>query len=75
MKVWIDQDACIGNGICAELAEDVFDFDGEYAYVRDGDRVFKGGGVAICVPTGREEAVIDAAEECPVGCIHIEDGD
>lgn len=23
MKVWIDQAACIGNGICAELAADV----------------------------------------------------
>jgi ferredoxin len=73
MKIWIDQDACVGNGICAELAEDVFEFDGEYAYVRMGDRVHKGGGVVVPVPVEREDAVISAAQECPAACIYIED--
>ncbi|MEX2268781.1 MAG: ferredoxin [Acidimicrobiia bacterium] len=72
MKVWIDQAACIGNGICAELAADVFKFDGEYAYVRDGDRVLKDRGAMVMVRHGREDVVLDAAEECPAACIHIE---
>lgn len=73
MKVWIDQDACIGNGICAELAADVFEFDGEFAYVRDGDRVLKGRRAIAVVPEGREDAVIGAAEECPAACIYLEE--
>ena len=24
MKVWIDQDLCTGDGLCAEIAPDVF---------------------------------------------------
>jgi ferredoxin len=73
MKVWIDQPACIGNGICEELASKVFAFDGEYAYVRDGDRVLKDSGAVVAVPTGHEQAVLDAAEECPAACIYVED--
>ncbi len=72
MKVWIDQDACVGNGICAELAEDLFEFDGDLAYVRDGDRVLTERGAMISVPSGREAAVLDAAEECPAACIYVE---
>ncbi len=73
MKVWIDQDACIGNGICAELAGDVFEFDGELAYVKDGDRVVRQRGAVVIVRAGLEDAVIDAAEECPAACIYVED--
>jgi ferredoxin len=72
MKVWIDQNACVGNGICAELAEDLFMFDGDLAYVRDGDQVLTQRGAMISVPHGRENAVLDAAEECPAACIYIE---
>jgi len=73
MKVWIDQDACIGNGICAELAGDVFEFDGDLAYVKDGDRVVRQRGAVVKVRAGLEDAVIDAAEECPAACIYVED--
>ncbi len=72
MKVWIDQAACVGNGICAELAEKVFSFDGEYAYVKDGDRVCTDTGAIVEVPAGQEAAVLDAAEECPAACIYVE---
>ena len=72
MKVWIDQDACVGNGVCAELAEDLFVFDGNLAYVRDGDQVLAERGAMISVPRGRENAALDAAEECPAACIYIE---
>jgi ferredoxin len=72
MKVWIDQDACVGNGICAELAEKVFMFDGDLAYVREGDRVLTEPGAIVAVPAGHEAMVFDAAEECPAGCIYVE---
>lgn len=73
MKVWIDKDACIGNGICAELAADVFEFDGEFAYARNGARVVKDRGAMAVVPLGREDAVLSAAEECPAACIYVEE--
>ena len=72
MKVWIDKSECVGNGICAELAHDVFSFDGEFAYVRDGDQVCTDEGAIVDVPVGREMAVLDAAEQCPAACIHVE---
>ena len=74
MKVWVDQDACIGNGICAELADKVFAFDGEFAYVKDGDKVRTDRGAIVGVPSGFEAAVIQAAEECPAMCIYVEEG-
>jgi ferredoxin len=73
MKVWIDQDACVGNGVCAELAEDIFAFDGELAYLRVGGRVLAEPREMVAVAPGRESAVLDAAEECPVGCIYVEE--
>ena len=41
MKVWIDQDLCTGDGLCEEIAPDVFTLlDDGLAYVKDGDKVF-----------------------------------
>ena len=76
MKVWIDQDLCTGDGLCEEIAPDVFTLlDDGLAYVKEGDKVYSdpGGaeGLAV-VPAGQEEAVIEAAEECPGECIFIE---
>ena len=76
MKVWIDQDLCTGDGLCEEIAPDVFTLlDDGLAYVKEGDKVFAepGGveGLAI-VPEGQEEATIESAEECPGECIFIE---
>jgi ferredoxin len=73
MRVWVDQDACVGNGVCAELAGDVFEFDGELAFVKDGDKVLKQRGAIVSVRPGREDAVLCAAEECPAACIYIEE--
>lgn len=73
MKVWIDQKQCVGNGICAELAGKVFAFDGDLAYVKDGDQVLTDAGAIVSVPAGWEAAVIDAAEECPAACIYVEE--
>src|SRR6267378_5747749 len=79
MKVWIDQDLCTGDGLCEEIAPDVFTLlDDGLAYVKEGDKVYataKGNpqgaeGLAV-VPAGQEEAVIESAEECPGECIFI----
>ena len=81
MKVWIDQDLCTGDGLCEEIAPDVFTLlDDGLAYVKDGGKVFDGSapdrpagaeGLAN-VPAALEEATIESAEECPGECIFIE---
>jgi len=75
MRVWIDQPACVGNGICAEICPEVFVMtDGDIAYVRDGDRLLPGGETGmLTVAPGLEAAVIEAADECPAACIYIEE--
>jgi Ferredoxin len=74
MRVWIDQKACVGNGICEELSPEVFALvDGGIAYVRDGDRLLpEGPDGALAVPQSLEESVVEAAEECPAACIYLE---
>ena len=76
MIVWIDKDLCTGDGLCEEIAPDVFTLlDDGLAYVVEGDKVFSdpGGpeGLAV-VPDGQEEATIESAEECPGECIYLE---
>jgi ferredoxin len=76
MKVWIDQDLCTGDGLCEEIAPDVFTLlDDGLAYVKEGSKVFSdpGGveGLAV-VPAGQEDGTIESAEECPGECIFIE---
>ncbi len=76
MKVWIDQDLCTGDGLCEEIAPAVFTLlDDGLAYVKEGDKVMSdpGGPQGMAqVPEGREEAVVEASEECPGECIFIE---
>jgi ferredoxin len=76
MRVWVDQDACVGNGICEEICPEVFVLvDGGIAYVRDGGRALPGGpDGARSVPPSLEASVLEAAEECPAACIYVEDG-
>ena len=82
MKVWIDQDLCTGDGLCEEIAPDVFTLlDDGLAYVKEGDKVYAAAaphsnpqgadGLAV-IPEGQLEAVIESAEECPGECIFIE---
>ena len=80
MKVWIDQDLCTGDGLCEEIAPDVFVLlDDGLAYVREGPKIYAEsegnaqGAVGLAVvPTGQEDLTIEAAEECPGECIFIE---
>ncbi len=73
MRVWIDQHLCVGNGICEELCPEVFYFDGNLAYVRNGEELLPDGEHGkLHVPAELEQAVIDAADECPAACIYLE---
>lgn len=80
MKVWIDQDLCTGDGLCEEIAPDVFVLlDDGLAYVKEGDTVYaaasgnpQGADGMVAVPEGHNDAVIEAADECPGECIFIE---
>ena len=76
MKVWIDQDLCTGDGLCEEIAPDVFTLlDDGLAYVKDGANVLSNPGGAdglANIPDGQLDAVIESAEECPGECIFIE---
>lgn len=76
MKVWIDQDLCTGDGLCEEIAPAVFTLlDDGLAYVKEGDRVLSdpgGANAQAVVPSGLEEAVVEASEECPGECIFVE---
>ena len=85
MKVWIDQDLCTGDGLCEEIAPDVFfSKDDGLFYVKESaknfceETLFDGesnpamaDGMAR-IPEGQEESVMEAAEECPGECIFIE---
>lgn len=73
--MWIDQDLCTGDGLCAEIAPDVFvmEDDGLAYVVEDGRMVGHGGPDALAgVPDELGEDVIEAAEECPGECIFLE---
>src|SRR3954469_7985184 len=80
MKVWIDQDLCTGDGLCEEIAPDVFTLlDAGRASVKEGSKASataagnpQGADGLANVPAGQEEAVIESAEECPGECIFIE---
>ncbi|MGH9107107.1 MAG: ferredoxin [Acidimicrobiales bacterium] len=77
MRVWIDQDLCTGDGLCEEICPQVFTLlDDGLAYVKDDGRVLNepGGSEGVAgVPAEHEDAVREAAEECPGECIFIED--
>lgn len=80
MKVWIDQDICTGDGLCAEIAPDVFVMleDG-IAYVQEKGKIFsqrkgnpQGAEGLAEIPEDKLDDVIESAEECPGECIFIE---
>lgn len=72
-RVWVDQDLCTGDGICAQLAPEVFKihWDG-LAYVHhDDDEVLESPGATVPIEAKRLEAVLESARECPGDCICI----
>jgi len=63
LRVWVDQQACVGNAMCEAIAPKVFQLnDNRQSEVADpaGDTV---------------EKILEAAENCPVSAIFVEDAE
>jgi len=59
LKIEIDRDECIGDGICADEAPNTFEMDDdEKAVVKEGS-------------TDSHECILGAAENCPTDAIRI----
>ncbi len=62
MKVRIDEEACVGDGTCAEVCPEVFEMAGEIARVK-----------MESVPENLQASCREAADECVVEAIIIEE--
>ncbi len=62
MKVYIDEDECIGCGTCEGICPEVFRLDADTGKARVID--FEG-----CA----DDVIQDAIDSCPVSCIHREE--
>ncbi|MEU3277029.1 ferredoxin [Streptomyces antibioticus] len=73
LEVWIDQDLCTGDGICAQYAPEVFELDIDgLAYVKSPqDELLQDKGATAPVPLPLLTDVVDSARECPGDCIHV----
>jgi ferredoxin len=73
LAVWIDQNLCTGDGLCAQYAPEVFELDVDgLAYVKDhGGDLLAAPGARADVPSGLRLDVISSAKECPGDCIHV----
>ncbi|SFD39710.1 ferredoxin [Streptomyces aidingensis] len=78
LEVWIDQDLCTGDGICAQYAPEVFELDIDgLAYVKPpaaaGEEapLLTEPGAAAPVPLPLLDDVVSSARDCPGECIHV----
>ncbi|MFE7843031.1 ferredoxin [Streptomyces sp. NPDC057474] len=73
LEVWIDQDLCTGDGICAQYAPEVFELDIDgLAYVKDDeDELLQAPGATTLIPLEVLADVVDSVKECPGECIHV----
>jgi len=62
MRVRVDEDACVGDGTCAEICPETFEMRGDLAVVLKDE-----------VPEEFEDKCREAAESCPVEAIIIEE--
>jgi ferredoxin len=63
LKVWVDHQVCVGNAMCESIAPKVFRLDDNRqseAFDPNGDS---------------EEKILEAAENCPVSAIVVEDAE
>ena len=63
LRISIDYDVCVGNAMCTTIAPDVFQLNAE----RQSEAVNPAGGT--------EAQILEAAENCPVSAITVEDAD
>ncbi|CAM3095284.1 ferredoxin [Mycobacterium intermedium] len=61
MKVVVDQDRCVGNGVCESIAGDLF--------VVDDDAIARPRHDEI--PADRYESALEAVESCPSQALRI----
>jgi ferredoxin len=59
-RLGVDADTCIGSGMCAGIAPELFTLTGGVA-------------AAVPGPVPPDQAAIDAAESCPVEAITVHD--
>jgi len=73
VEVWVDQDLCTGDGLCVQLAPEVFEFDIDgLAYVKDGGgELLTAKGARVPVSPDLRLDVLQSATECPGECIHV----
>jgi ferredoxin len=63
VKVWVDRQVCVGNAMCESIAPNVFQL--------DENRQSK-----VVNPEGDSvEKILEAAENCPVSAIFVEDAE
>ncbi len=62
MKAIVDQDTCTGCGLCVDISSDVFQMDDDTASV-----------IVDEVPEDAKESCTEAAENCPVDAISIQE--
>jgi ferredoxin len=62
MRVTVDEETCIGCGLCAETCPEVFEMNDDKAQVK-----------VVEVPENVRETCKEAAENCPVEAIQIEE--
>ena len=61
LKITVDRDECIGDGACVDDAPTTFELDDESK------------AIVLEASTDERDAIIDAAKNCPVDCILIEE--
>jgi ferredoxin len=63
LKVWVDHQACVGNAMCESIAPKVFKL--------NDDRQSE----VVDAAADSEEKILEAAENCPVSAIFVEDAE
>jgi len=62
MKVRVNDDDCVGDGVCAEVCPEVFKMEGDKAIVKKED-----------VPPELEDLIRRASESCPADAIFLDE--